>query len=123
MRLASHVWVGLLLRRVQAAGGFGMILKRGEGTAGSVLIVERAQNGGESLYLPAPTAAVLDDPLVDRDHRIYERVLDAIAPELIRERLEKEAKFDPDHWVVELDGVDARDFLEMLPDDGTQNGR
>lgn len=121
MRLATHVWVGLLLRRVSAAGGFAMILRKGEAHAGSVLVIERGDGGGpasggaptETLYMPAPTALFLDDPLVDNDHRVYEIAMANADPQALAERLEREARFDPDHWVVELDGVKAADFLRL----------
>ncbi|MEL6743962.1 MAG: DUF1491 family protein [Pseudomonadota bacterium] len=122
MRLATHVWVGLLLRRVSAAGGFAMVLRKGESHAGSVLVIERRpglRDDGqpvENLFMPAPTAEVLDDPLTDNDHRIYEQVACDIDPETLAHRLERETRFDPDHWVVELEGVPASEFLRLAED-------
>ncbi|MEO1397443.1 MAG: DUF1491 family protein [Pseudomonadota bacterium] len=121
MRLATHVWVGLLLRRVTAAGGFAMVLRKGEAHAGSVLVIERFGEPGapptETLYIPAPTAMVLDDPLVDNDHRTYEIALKDVGGDALAERLASEARFDPDHWVVELEGVRANDFLRLAEED------
>ncbi|MEM1039791.1 MAG: DUF1491 family protein [Pseudomonadota bacterium] len=125
MRLATHVWVGLLLRRVSAAGGFAMVLRKGEAHAGSVLVIERLpdlRDDGrpvENLFMPAPTAEVLDDPLTDNDHRVYDLVASDIDSQALALRLEREARFDPDHWVVELEGVSAANFLRLT--EGSEN--
>jgi len=121
MRLATHVWVGLLLRRVAAAGGFATVLRKGEAHAGSVLVIVRSgelgRDASETLYMPAPTAESFDDPLVDNDHRIYEIAMENVQSDALAIRLEREARFDPDHWVVELDGVDVSNYLRLIQPD------
>lgn len=98
-----------------------MVLRKGEAHAGSVLVIERLDDrelgAVETLFMPAPTAASFDDPLVDNDHRIYEIAMKNVAADALAQRLEREARFDPDHWVVELEGVKAADYLRLATED------
>ena len=35
----------------------------------------------------------------------------------VDERLEKEARYDPDMWVIEIEGCDGAAYLEIAPED------
>jgi hypothetical protein len=96
-RLAAGLLVSALIRRVEAAGGSGMVLARGDATAGALLI-QLAERG-------VPGA-------------LLERALDAkgdyvwapTGPEEAQARsdyIARRRRSDPDLWVVELDGADA----------------
>ncbi len=97
-RLASSVKVSALLRRVDAAGGFGAVLARGDATAGSIAIVTRVQ-GKSSLLAPMLAAAGGYEwlPVAEGD--------------AIPGWIERARRNDPDLWVVELDIPDAARFV------------
>ena len=97
-RLASSFKVSALLRRVDAAGGFGAVLAKGDPTAGSIAIVTRQQ--GETRLL-APMLAASGS---------YE-FLAVAAGDAIPAWIERARRNDPDLWVVELDVPDAARFV------------
>ncbi len=97
-RLASSIRVSALLRRVDAAGGFGAVLAKGDATAGSIAIVTR--EAGETRLLQ-PVLALAGG---------YEW-REAAAGEAIPAWIERARRMDPDLWVVELDIPDAARFV------------
>lgn len=97
-RLASGVKVSALLRRVDAAGGFGAVLARGDPTAGSIAVVTRV--AGEDTLL---------SPMFGSSGG-YEWVAIA-AGEAIPTAIERARRNDPDLWVIELDIPDAARFV------------
>ena len=97
-RIASGVAVSALLRRVNAAGGFGTVLQRGDDTAGAIAIITRDR--GET--------------------RALERVMamaggyewrEAATGDAIESWSERACKRDPDLWIIELDIPDAARFV------------
>jgi hypothetical protein len=99
MRLTTEFWVSALLRRAFTQGCFGAVEKRGATEAGAVFIVQRERNGGLALYCPAPQS----DYSGDIAERRFTRELTDATPADIERRLEKEARFDSDLWVVEVE--------------------
>lgn len=90
--------VSALLRRVNAAGGFGTVLFRGDDTAGAVAIITRDR--GET--------------------RALERVMamaggyqwrEAAAGEAVESWIDRARRRDPDLWIIELDIPDAARFV------------
>lgn len=107
MRLTSDFWVSALVRRVFAAGGFAAIARRGATEAGAIFIVDRSRLGLFTLYGPAAQASYGDDGR-PRD-RIFTRLLDGVEEPDVAKRLEREGRFDPDVWVVEIEDVPSLD--------------
>ncbi len=93
-RLAAHVAVSALLRRVAAAGGFATVLARGDDSAGSIAIVVR-EGGEERLLVPMPRS--------DGGRDWVAGAIGAAIPAW----MERARQRDPDLWVVELDIPDA----------------
>ena len=97
-RIASGVAVSALLRRGNAAGGFGTVLQRGDDTAGAIAIITRDR--GET--------------------RALERVMamaggyewrEAATGDAIESWSERARQRDPDLWIIELDIPDAARFV------------
>ena len=93
------VWVNALIRRVNAAGDFATVLHRGDGVAGSVVLVHRRGSetralqrllgpGGAYEWRSAATGAGVD------------------------EWVERQRKYDPDLWVIELDTPNPARFID-----------
>lgn len=110
MRVTTDLWVSAILRRVFAAGGFGAIVKRGASEAGAVFIVVRSRFGQATLHAPS---AQSDYGEARPDDRRFSAVLTDVDDEAIETRLEKEKRFDPDLWIVEIE-ADARLVEELL---------
>jgi hypothetical protein len=95
-RLPSGILVGALLRRVNDAGGMGMVLARGDERAGAILIVtlEKGDNPRVLERGIGPTGAAT---LIETGPK------DAIGPADITDYWRRRRTRDPDLWVVELD--------------------
>ncbi|GAA2851439.1 hypothetical protein EDC40_101535 [Aminobacter aminovorans] len=100
MRLTTDFWVSALLRRVFGEGGFGAILNRGALEAGAVFILTRDRFGRSNLYGPAPQTSYDMARPGERQFSLLESDDDGAA---IEKRLERERRFDPDIWVVEIE--------------------
>lgn len=100
MRVTTDLWVSALLRRVFGAGGFAAVAKRGAAEAGAVFVLSRGKFGDTVLFGPAPQTSYDSARPEDRFFQIL-NVGDGA--EALEARLEKERRFDPDIWVVEIE--------------------
>lgn len=100
-RLTSAMLVSALLRRVQAAGGFGTVLRRGDAHAGAIL-VECLAAGERQLVLERTTGL---------DGRDGWRALTTVECESDHSsRIARRVQGDPDLWIIELDIAQAERF-------------
>lgn len=98
-RLRSDLWVAVFVRRHNDIGNMCVVSRRGDPIAGQVLIAVDHLNGTQSLYMPAPMAQ-LDS---DNAGLVFQRRLERAEPQKVRERITREADFDPDLWVIDID--------------------
>lgn len=100
MRLTTDFWISALVRRAFGSGGFAAVARRGSTEAGAVFVVVRGRMGEVDLFGPASQTSY-DQAKPDERH--FTR-LDSVADEAaIEARLEREKRFDPDLWVVEIE--------------------
>jgi hypothetical protein len=100
MRVTTDFWVAALLRRVFADGGFGAVVRRGATEAGAVFVLTRDRMGGVSLYGPAAQASY---DTARPDNRQFTLIGEHMAEDAVDKRFQREMRFDPDFWVVELE--------------------
>ena len=100
MRLTTDFWVSALIRKVFAAGGFAAVINRGATEAGAVFVLSRDRLGETALYGPAPQTSYDSARPDDRHFTLLGVNQDAA---ILEARLEKEKRFDPDIWVVEIE--------------------
>lgn len=100
MRVTTDLWVSALMRRVFGDGGFAAIVKRGATEAGAVFIISRNRLGEVSLFGPASQTAY---DSARPDERQFSELTANGEDAAIEARLEKEKRFDPDIWIVELE--------------------
>ncbi len=108
MRLKSEIWVKDYLRRCLVNGANGVVMRHGDDDAGAIFIKVVGQDRMASVFAPAP--AGLDDADVDRRwvSRFGKKlVADSDAEAL----LEREARFDSDVWIIEIEDREGRNFL------------
>ena len=110
MRLRTDIFVSALLRRVFAMGDFAAVEKKGAEQAGAVFIRQHFRDGLETLYGPAPQSFFDEE---ESAGRLFEIRLDRQEPDAVRELLERERRFDPDLWIVELETADAASLLPL----------
>lgn len=112
-RLRSDFWVSAYLRRCSIGGLDAVLRRRGAAEAGAIFVKVDHLDGTASLYGPAPQALVFDHGV----DRLFAPVLERVAPLDIEERVKREARFDPDLWLVEVDSREGRHDLDMPKDD------
>ncbi len=100
-RLKAVVWVTAYVRRCSSAGAFAAISRKGDESAGAIFI-ECLHKDGTDLFGPRTR---------EDGSRGFEKVLSNAANVDVVERLEREARFDSDLWVVTVEDRDGRHFL------------
>ncbi|MCB1522123.1 MAG: DUF1491 family protein [Hyphomicrobiaceae bacterium] len=108
MRLRSDIWVKAYIRSCATAGAHAVVVRHGDDQAGSIYIKIAHLNGNADVYGPAP--AGLDAVSIERrwvQVRAAAQTTEAQADALLR----REAEFDPDVWIVEVEDRDGRSFL------------
>lgn len=100
MRVTTDFWVSALLRRVFGAGGFAAVVKRGAAEAGAVFVLARGRLGDTALFGPAPQTSY---DSAKPDDRFFSPLGAGDDAATLDARLEREKKFDPDIWVVEIE--------------------
>lgn len=96
----SDIWVAAFVRRHNDLGHMCVVARRGDPVAGQIFLLVDHLDGYVSLFTPAPAARRGDDDYADR---VFERRFDHVEPERARDRIKREADFDPDLWVIELE--------------------
>jgi hypothetical protein len=97
--LRSDLWASAFVRRHNMLGEICVVSRKGDPIAGQIFIEIDHLNGTVTLLTPAPSTARLDG---DED-RLFVKRFDHTTPDAVRERIAREAKFDPDLWVLSLE--------------------
>lgn len=113
MRVTSEFFVSALVRRQFAEGSFAAVSRRGAEEAGAVFVSVDRLEGTFDLYGPAPQAFFNEQP----QGRLFERILSSVDAEAIHDRLQREARMDPDHWLVEVEARGGTIDLPLAEDD------
>jgi hypothetical protein len=104
----SDLWVAAFVRRHNDIGNICVVARRGDPIAGQIFIEIDHLNGEVSLLTPVPSLALAEG----EEDRIFVRQFSRGDPAKIRARIEREADFDPDLWVIAVetrgDDVGAR---------------
>ena len=100
MRLTSEIFVSALMRRVFADGGFAAVSRKGATEAGAIFVVVRGRMGEVHLYGPAPQASYDE---ARPDDRAFAALIEGGDDAAVAARIERELRFDPDLWLVELE--------------------
>ena len=115
MRLKAELFISALIRRVFAGGGFAAVERHGADDAGAIFIRQRHRDGTVSLYAPAPQSAFGEE---GAESRLFETRMTRAEAEAADSLMQREIRFDPDLWLVE---VEAEDMGDLVPT--TDSGR
>lgn len=111
MRLKSAIFVSALLRRCQVEGAFAALVRKGAEEAGAIFVKVARLDGTAALYGPAPQTAFDEAFPADRKFSV---LVAPGSPEADADaRIAREAKFDPDIFVVEIEDRQGRHFLDI----------
>jgi hypothetical protein len=97
--LRSDLWAAAFVRRHNDIGHICVVARKGDPVAGQIFIEIDHLDGTVSLLTPAPAVARAEG---DED-RLFVRRFARAEPALVRERIAREAGFDPDLWVLSLE--------------------
>ncbi len=109
MRLKSEMWVRAYLRACAAAGVTAVVVRHGDDDAGAIFVKINRLDGTARLFGPAP--AGIDVGVHDRQWSPH---LDAPGTREaeVDAHLERQVKFDPDLWVIEVEDREGRHLLD-----------
>lgn len=110
MRLKAGIFVAALTRRVFADGSMAAVEKHGAEEAGAIFVRIRHRDGSESLAAPAPQTAFDDD---HPDGRLFEMRKRRAPESEVSDLIAREAKFDSDIWVVEIETDSPEIYLDF----------
>lgn len=103
MLLSSDLWASALIRRAELAGAFAAVVRKGDARAGAVLVkVVNRRAGVARLYAEA---------LRGEGDRVWMEPVDSRQEPDLDAYIARQARVDPDLWVVEIDDVEGRHFL------------
>jgi hypothetical protein len=103
-RIAAHLEVTGLLRRVQGEGGFAMVLHKGERDAGTILVVLTENGANTRLFERMPTLQG------EREWQVI-RCEDTENKSQFQEYLDRRVAQDRDTWIIELDIANGERFI------------
>jgi hypothetical protein len=118
MRLKTELWVKAYIRRCAVAGVAALVVRHGDDDAGAIFIRINRLNGHSQLFGPAP--AGLESGALDRQW-VTCFVSDEGADAAVDAYLQREAEFDRDLWVVEVEDRAGRHYLEGWLAEETKN--
>lgn len=110
-RLRSDFWVAALRRRAEGAGAYVSIARRGAEEAGAIFLIVDRRDGSVDLYGPAPQSVFEAEGPMDR---LFLRLAEGASEENARTQMEREIKFDPDLWLIDIEDRAGRPFVEVV---------
>jgi hypothetical protein len=111
MRVTSSLWVGAYVRRCFVEGAFAAVTRHGAEEAGAIFVIVDRLSGTADLYGPAPQA-VFDES--QPSERLFQRVAVEETLDDVNARIAREARFDPDIWVIAVENRNGRAFLDTV---------
>lgn len=108
-RLKSEIWVKAYIRSCNVKGVPAVVVNRGDADAGAIYIKVDILNGSCWLFTPAPAGFATGD---------HERLWVSFSgeePTTYEEAntyIERQMKFDPDVWLIELEDQQGHHFLD-----------
>ena len=117
MRLRSDIWVDAYRRRCEKHGGFVTLRRRGASEAGAIFLCVSRADRTVDVYGPAPQSAYAHEGMSRKFLRLNREPWTLLD---IEPFLDKQMRFDPDLWILDIDDGRGRHFLlddELYSDD------
>ena len=103
-RLKAGIFVRALIRRVQVAGASAFVIRSGAEEAGSIILRVAKLDG---------SVLVLNQARNARGELVWAKPLGGWVTEVrAGEWCDKQVKFDPDLWIVEIEDREGRAFVD-----------
>jgi hypothetical protein len=103
-RLKPGIFARALIRRAQVAGAYATVVKKGLEEAGAIFLKISKLDG---------TSIVLSQARAGEGELVWMRPLGEVTDdEKANAYFEKQLKFDPDIWIVEIEDREGRAFVD-----------
>ena len=102
-RLATHVWVGAYLTRLRLADIPVFVVRKGDETAGAVIVKLNTLDGQARAYQREFN--------FENDRRDWVTLKEGAEPD-VDAALARQAGFDPDLWIIEVEDRQGRSLLD-----------
>jgi hypothetical protein len=103
-RLKAGIFVRALIRRAEVAGASAFILRKGMEEAGAIILKVARLDG---------TVLVLNQARMGDGALVWAKVLGDWTDEArARDWCDRQVKFDPDLWIVEIEDREGRAFVD-----------
>jgi hypothetical protein len=103
-RLKAGIFVRALIRRVQVAGASAFVVRSGAEEAGSIILKAAKLDG---------TVLVLNQARNAKGELVWAQPLGGwVGDARAAEWCDKQVKFDPDVWIVEIEDREGRAFVD-----------
>ncbi|KAB2940561.1 MAG: DUF1491 family protein [Hyphomicrobium sp.] len=109
MRLRAEFWVKAYMRRCAIEGASAVVVRHGDDDAGAIYIKVDRLDGTCLVFGPAP--AGLEGAESDR-RWVAQLAAGGVESAKADEFLAREARFDSDLWVIEVEDRQGRHFLD-----------
>ncbi len=108
--IRSEIWCAAFVRRHNDLGHICVLSRKGDPVAGQVWVEVDHLDKTASLFSPAPALLL---PENDLDWGFQCR-FDRAPVEKIRQRINQEAQFDPDFWLITLESPEGEHGLSLV---------
>lgn len=109
MRLKSGLWVSAYVRRLGSIPVAAVVTRRGDADAGAIFIKVNCLDGHAQVWRPA-----LSMSIGENTERRWARAIAVAQPDesAADTYLARQAEFDTDIWIIEVEDREARHFLD-----------
>jgi hypothetical protein len=111
MRLKSEIWVKAYIRRLYGDAVPAAVLRHGDDDAGAIFIKINTRDGMAQVLSPAPGTDPDDMTGIDRRWSVV-FPQGAVEETQADGFLTRQARFDPDIWVIELEDPKGHHYLD-----------
>ena len=103
-RLKAGIFVRALIRRAEVAGAAAFVVRKGSEEAGAIILKIARLDG---------TSLVLSQARRGEGELVWVKPIgDAVDDEAASKYFEKQTRFDPDLWIVEIEDREGRTFVD-----------
>jgi hypothetical protein len=101
--LSTDLWAGALIRRAELEGAFATVVRKGDARAGTVLVKVVNRRAGE--------ARLYSEAYRGEGERVWMQPIPSTDEAELDAYVERQARIDPDFWLIEIDDTQGRHFL------------
>ena len=103
MLLSSDLWVSALIRRAELGGAFATVARKGDARAGTVIV--------KVFDTSTRTARLYSEAFGPDGERLWMQPVESEMESELDAYLQRQAGYDPDLWVVEIEDRQGRHFI------------